>query len=319
MKPSIVRMSKKFSHAMATRRCSDEWMSTSRLVCGLDPVEVDPGKFAGWARPVSLYGLQAIDWACNIPQIDRTQQHARFDGIEDYSAIIPLKGRSMIDHNDARIELRVGDVILVDSMHPGTVVRESGMAQHVWLHLPRRELVSHLGFEPTGGLLAHGTVASRLLFKLISEAISGQEELSDTAETHMRLAIYDLLAATFSTSKRLSASVHTDKLFASICLMIRERFADPHLSPSSVAAEAGVSVRYLQKLFTARDMKCSDFIHSLRLDHASRLIARRAALQSNRPLSDIAHASGFLDYAHFSRKFHERFGHPPSQYLTNRG
>jgi AraC family transcriptional regulator, positive regulator of tynA and feaB len=298
---------------------SDEWISTSRMVSGLDPVGVDPGKFVGWVHPVSLYGLQAFDWACNIPRIDRTQQHACIDCADYYSAIFPLMGHSTIDHNDAQVELKVGDVILADATRPGTVFRESGVAQHVWLHLPRRELVSHLGFEPVGGLVGHRTIASRLLFQLISETVADQEELSNSAEPHMRLAIYDLLAATFSTSKQLPASPHTDKLFASICHMIRERFADPLLCPSSVAANVGVSVRYLQKLFTARGMTCSDFIQSLRLDHASRLIARRAALQNDQPLGDIARASGFLDYAHFSRKFRARFGHPPSLHLTSRG
>jgi AraC family transcriptional regulator, positive regulator of tynA and feaB len=295
----------------------DAWISTSRLVCGLDPVDVDPGKFVGWVRPMSLYGLQAIDWGCNIPQIDRTQQHARIDGVEDYSVIFPLTGRSAIDHNGARLELGVGDVILVDATRPGTVFRDSGVAQHIWLHLPRQELVSHLGFEPAGGLMGRRSVAGRLLFQLISEAASDQDELSNAAEPHMRLAIYDLLAATFSTSEQFSASTHTEKLFASICHMIRKRFTDPDLSPSSVAINAGVSVRYLQKLFTARGMTCSGFIHSLRLDHAARLIARQVALQSNQPLSDIAHASGFLDYAHFSRKFRARFGHPPSLHATS--
>jgi AraC family transcriptional regulator, positive regulator of tynA and feaB len=296
---------------------SDEWISQSRLVLAYDPVGVDPGAFVGWLRPFSLFGMQAFDWACNVPRIDRTQQHTRIDGLEDFSALFPLTGRSALDHNKSLLELGVGDVILLDPTRPGTVVREHGVARHLLLHLPRRELVSHLGFEPAGGLLGRKGVAGRLLFQLISEAVGDQGELSDAAEPHMRLAIYDLLAAVFSTSEQRPASAHTDKLFASICHMIRNQFTDPHLSPSSVAADAGLSLRYLQKLFTARGMTCGDFIHSLRLDHASRLIARRVALQSDQPLSDVAQASGFLDYAHFSRKFRARFGHPPSLHLTS--
>jgi AraC family transcriptional activator of tynA and feaB len=42
-------------------------------------------------------------------------------------------------------------------------------------------------------------------------------------------------------------------------------------------------------------------------------------LQSDQPLGDISLASGFLDYAHFSRKFRARFGHSPSLHLTSRG
>jgi AraC-like DNA-binding protein len=69
---------------------------------------------------------------------------------------------------------------------------------------------------------------------------------------------------------------------------------------------------YLQKLFSARGTTCSHFIHSLRLDRASRLLQRRALSGGETPLGEIAFACGFLDYAHFSRKFRQRFGHPPS-------
>jgi AraC-like DNA-binding protein len=44
-----------------------------------------------------------------------------------------------------------------------------------------------------------------------------------------------------------------------------------------VAAEAGISLRYLQKLFTQSGSTCSGFIDSLRLDKAGRLLRRRSA------------------------------------------
>jgi transcriptional regulator GlxA family with amidase domain len=74
------------------------------------------------------------------------------------------------------------------------------------------------------------------------------------------------------------------------------------------APEAGISLRYLQKLFTARNSTCSDFIYSVRLDHAARLLSRRASLGTSQPLSEIAYACGFRDYTHFARKFRRRFG-----------
>jgi AraC-like DNA-binding protein len=57
-----------------------------------------------------------------------------------------------------------------------------------------------------------------------------------------------------------------------------------------------------------RGTTCSEFIYSLRLDHAEHLVRRRALLGASRPLSDIAYACGFRDYAHFARKFRKRFG-----------
>ncbi len=53
-------------------------------------------------------------------------------------------------------------------------------------------------------------------------------------------------------------------------------------SPCDVAAEARISLRYLQKLFTMRNSTCGHFIHSLRLDHAARLLQRRCCAAHSR-------------------------------------
>jgi AraC family transcriptional activator of tynA and feaB len=47
-------------------------------------------------------------------------------------------------------------------------------------------------------------------------------------------------------------SRHTDKLFVRVYGIIKDRFADPNISPSEVAAEMGISLRHLQSLFTNR-------------------------------------------------------------------
>jgi AraC family transcriptional regulator, positive regulator of tynA and feaB len=96
-----------------------------------------------------------------------------------------------------------------------------------------------------------------------------------------------------------------------ICGIIKGRFFDPDISPSAVAAEAGISLRYLQKLFTLRGSTCSHFIYSLRLDHAARLLQRRALTRNAPPLSEIAYACAFRDYTYFAHSFRHRFGCPP--------
>src|SRR5262249_18684840 len=66
----------------------------------------------------------------------------------------------------------------------------------------------------------------------------------------------------------------------------KEGFADPDFGPREFAAETGISLRYLQKLFMARGSTCSEFIYSLRLDHAARLLHRRASLETSQALSE---------------------------------
>jgi AraC-like DNA-binding protein len=56
------------------------------------------------------------------------------------------------------------------------------------------------------------------------------------------------VGALFAPSEPLSGSRHADKLFARIRNIIKDGFADPSFGPNEVAAEAGISLRYLQKL-----------------------------------------------------------------------
>jgi AraC-like DNA-binding protein len=208
----------------------------------------------------------------------------------------------------------VGDVGLFDAARPSTSFCDNGSDawNAVALHLPRQSLVSHLGFEPQGGLYRHGgTSSGHLLFDLIRNTDEGEDSTASPADSYMQLAVYDLVGALFAPSDPWVGSRHADKLFKRIRGIIEDSFADPDFGPNEVAAETGISLRYLQQLFTQRGSTCSEFIYSLRLDHAARLVNRRASLRTNQPLSEIAYACGFRDYTHFARKFRHRFGHAP--------
>jgi AraC family transcriptional activator of tynA and feaB len=300
-----------------TTRQSDEWRSLQKQACSNDLAALDQKTFVGWFQPFSAYGFKAINAGSNIARVDRMPKHARLDGLEDYSIIFQLSGRSAIDQNDTLHELATGDLTLFDPVRQTTVFNQPGIIHHMALHLPRRELVAHLGFEPKGPLHRGGTVANRLLLQLMTEALQASGPSDALPEAQMRLVMYDLLAALFTPPEGERVSTYTDKLFTQICGIVQARLADPELTPSTVAAEARISMRYLQKLFSARGTTCGHYIHSLRLDQASRLLQRRSLSSSGEPLGDIAFACGFLDYPHFSRKFRERFGHSPSAHSAS--
>jgi AraC-like DNA-binding protein len=207
------------------------------------------------------------------------------------------------------VQLAAGDVALVDSARPVTFVNKNSYGL---LQLPRRALVSHLGIEPEGGLCRRGeTKVERLLFDLLREPAKAEASAYLPAVSYTQLAVYDLIGALFVPSDPPPVTRHSDKMFIRICGIIKNRFTDPDFGPCAVAFEAGISLRYLQKLFTQRGSTCSDFIYWRRLDHAQRLLHRRQFLRTEQPLSDVAYASGFRDYTHFARKFRQRFGCAP--------
>ena len=137
------------------------------------------------------------------------------------------------------------------------------------------------------------------------------------ADSYMQLAVYDLVGALFAPSDPRPITRPTGKLFARICGVIKDGSSDPDFGPVEVAAKAEISLRYLQNLFTERGSTCSEFIYSLRLDAAARLLRRRALVGTGQPLSEIAYACGFRDYTHFARKFRHRFGNPPGAHARH--
>lgn len=291
------------------------------------PVVDDPKSFVAKIRPQSIYGFSAMHLMPNASRVERTQRDARLDGMDHYYALFSVVGSVKVIQNDQAVELAAGQVLLVDSAKSVTYMAEgedqgqgtsaSGVSwndrrQCFVLQLPRRSLVSHLGFEPQYGPgVSWNIPAGRVLFKLVSDAIDDDgPRLPESTERYMRLTVYDLIGAIFSPSDSM-AFFGSEKLFGRVCNIVRDRFEDPNVTPDDVAAEAGISRRYLQKLFAMRNTTYTNFINSVRLDHVSRLLQRRALLSATQPISAIAYSCGFGNYANFARQFQKRFGHSP--------
>jgi AraC-like DNA-binding protein len=296
----------------------ETWRALFRSTCGRYTLErADPNAFAGWVRPLSVLGFSAVDVACNENRIDRTQRDIRLDGVDLYGAVFQVAGRSTVSHNNQTVQLAKGDVVLVDKARPVSYVADSKGAHWLCLQFPRRPLISHLGFEPQGGRYKRGgTPVGRLLYEIALNALRSDDAPFSPADSYMQLAVYDLVGALFVPDS-WSGSRPTDKLFARIHSIIRDRFADPDLGPHELATDAGISLRYIHKLFAERGSSCREFIYSLRLDHAAHLLNRRSG--KAQPLSEIAYGCGFRDYTHFARRFRHRFGHAPGAHFEGGG
>lgn len=294
----------------------DAWRERLQRICGrYNPEGIERNAFIGSIRATEVCGFKALETGCNAGRIERDYRDARLDGTDHYFALFPLGGQSVITQNDQVTRLGVGDIVLVDTTRPVKLFARyntKGPWRNLAINLPRRELVAHLGFEPLGGYTRpNGTPAGRLLFELIQSASEAPSSQSLSADSYMRLVVYDLVGALFAPSDHFGGSRHADKLFARVRRVIEKGYADPDFGPPEVAARTGISLRYLQKLFTQRGSTCAELIYSRRLDHAARLLGRRESLRNVQPLSEIAYACGFRDYTHFARKFRRRFGHPP--------
>jgi AraC family transcriptional activator of tynA and feaB len=299
----------------------EEWTDVWRPICGGVHGVAEPNAFAGWMRQLSVCGvpaaaikiqcgLGAVDHGTNLYRYERTHRAVRVAEVDWYTALFQVTGRSALTQADHAIQLGAGDIGLLDGARASTRLSEN-CAQWLSIYLPRQSVISRLGYEPQACLRSSGeTLAGRVLRQLVLESIE-DDDTAARSDPHMQLALYDLIGALFAPPDPWIGSRYSDTLFRRIRGIIEDGFADPNFGPTEVAAETGISLRYLQKLFTERGLTCSEFIYGRRLDHAARLVHRRASLGTNQPLSEIAYACGFRDYTHFARKFRHRFGHAP--------
>jgi acetamidase/formamidase/AraC-like DNA-binding protein len=100
--------------------------------------------------------------------------------------------------------------------------------------------------------------------------------------------------------------------FQRVKAIIDAHLTKPDLSLREVAERAGISRRYLQKLFTLHGTTFSELLKSRRLD-----LVRHALVQESErsaSIADIAFRCGFSNPGHFSRVFRATFGLSPRAY-----
>ena len=294
----------------------ETWLTGIRSIGVFSSQGAKSKVFKDSVRGSCMWGIIALETAFASPSVsrfERMRRDPRLNSSDYYNAVFQISGRSTLIQNDCVTELAVGDIGFVDVARPVSLISRNTSCRWLSLSIPRRPLISHLGMEPRGGMYWQSAIPEcRLLFRLVSDGLGEDDTSSAAAEPYIQLAIYDLLGALFAVSDLPPNFSHTDKLFTRVCSIARSQFSDPDLSLRDLANEAGISLRYLQKLFTARGTTGSRFIQSLRLDHAARLLNRRKLTSSGQLLTEIAYACGFRDYAHFSRTFRHQFGYAPS-------
>ncbi|MET0724365.1 MAG: helix-turn-helix domain-containing protein [Tardiphaga sp.] len=265
-----------------------------------------------------LCGLPVVDLTTGpVSSVTRIRPDTAGGGVKYFKMLFQMSGCSTVSQNERTSRLGAGDLGIIDATRPVHVSSDKEGCL-IGLHLPRQQLIAHLGFEPQGGLCWKGesTLAGRLLTQLVRDTIADDEVASESAQDFLRLAIYNLVGALFSASELPQHVSPRDKLFLRVCHIIKRDFSNPDVGPAEVAAEAGISVRYVQKIFAMRGATHGKYLKSLRLDHAAYLLDRRTGSRAHTPLVEIAWACGYRDYAHFARNFRSRFGHTPGSFNT---
>jgi AraC family transcriptional activator of tynA and feaB len=295
----------------------EQWLELTTLSCSRHHTNIGDGQpFQGWLQLLDICGIKAADMGCNARMIERTSRDARLDGADYFCVGLQLRGSASLVQNECSFRADPGDVVVCDVSRPVQYHPMGGTINLLSLQLPRSSCITHFGFEPAAGVRRPGdSLAARLLRQVVECAQFQNGALDRETEPHFDMVVYDLVRALLGVGDWPSISRHSDALFKRICLIVERHFTDPDFGPLETAAEAGISLRYLQKLFTCRGSTCSLYIQSRRLERAFALLKRRVT-SGGPSIAEIAWASGFGDPNHFHRLFRQRFGHTPGATRT---
>ena len=92
---------------------------------------------------------------------------------------------------------------------------------------------------------------------------------------------------------------------------IDDRIGGGEITPAIIAAELGISVRYLHRLFALTGQSLLEYVTAQRLDRARRMLEGG---QGRMNIAAIAQDVGFYDSSHFNKAFKRKFGVAPSRY-----
>lgn len=273
------------------------------------------GTLQAWdLGPVALSRLD-----CSALRYQRLRQHCQ---AEDPQILVTVPLRSEVEFSQLGRQTRCspGQFILERSDEPYEF--SHGADNSMWvIKVPEAVLKSRIGntsrycalhFDTTSGV---GQLFSDYL-QLITRHCGTQQ--SSAALSLMGLQLVDLLGTTLKEAPSVlqsSLSVVRSAHLARIEAHVRQRLTDPDLSPESLAAQHGISLRYLHALFKDTGQSVAQWIRELRLQAAYEQLQAAAPGAS---IAQIAYGCGFNDQAQFCHAFKRRYEHPPGELLKNR-
>jgi AraC-like DNA-binding protein len=244
-------------------------------------------------------------------RVRRSARHVSDDPAESLIVMLQRQGDCIATQDGREIRLPPGSLAFLDSRRPYDLHFPAPFRQTV-VKVPARMLEHRLGALSTytSRPVAAGCRPGRLACMAIAEL--GREKrdnlalpLADIAFDLFGLALAEVVRRAPGAATMAGMRVQWAKA------QIRSGLRDPALSPAAVAAQQGVSLRLLQRLFAAEGSSLAGYIAEQRLLRCRD--ALRDPSQAGRSITDIALSWGYSDASHFSTSFRRRFGHPPSE------
>jgi AraC-like DNA-binding protein len=218
---------------------------------------------------------------------------------------------STTTHRGREFILRPGSMALLKLDEPFFAADGSNSKKFTNVHFPTETLRAMVpGVEAmVGRELAPGGALSMAMD--YSDLLLKHPEAVNEAGMAIAAHLLDLAAIGLGARADLAVQAQRGGLRAvrlkAVLTILQRHFSEPDFSAQKLAAEVGLSERYVNELLYEAGASFTSRLNELRMRKAADLLARKEGR-----ISDIAFACGFNDLSYFNRCFRRRFGLTPT-------
>lgn len=300
----------------------DQFHADLHRICGqFDLRTADTrGRMRGGIQLESRAGIEVAHVAADLQQVFRTPAQIRRDSGENYFLILQEEGRALMSQNDAACLLETGDMVLIDSACPSEFTFFGSYNRQLSLHLPRAEMHARFGYDLIrGGISVPRHDPTNLALCAVMGKVFGGNGNAAT-EGYLREAMFGLIGAMLHERngaegfQGIESDLSGARALAQGQAYIDAHYRNPDLTIQDIADDLGMSLRQLQRGFTAIGTTPTKYLLMKRIEHARRAMDDRRAGRRDDLISSIAYAAGFSDLSYFQRCFRKAFGTSPRAY-----
>ena len=267
--------------------------------------------FQGWVRRWWIDDILVADSRCGPCSGSRARRQLADTEGEFVYLLVSQKGAMTISQRDTVATVTPGNVAALDSTQRNQFTVPESLSLRGMV-IPRAALdeVDGHPWMRDGFVLDSTAPATRLLTNHLATLTEVLPGLGSATMSAARMAALELfVGALRSDSGVCSTASVRPALRSSIERYIDRHLLDGAVTPAAIAAAHWVSIRTVNRVFSATGQTVGEVVRARRLARA-----RAEVTASDRPISEIAHRWGFSDTSHFSRTFKAHYGYSPTEY-----
>jgi AraC-like DNA-binding protein len=299
--------------ALAKRERLSAWREVfGHAVCSLDIEPLEPATFSSEAAIYRVPGLGVMFAASDAVNLTHTNELIVDDDISFMAAPTCNFTASQIGRTT---DLEAGAGVLMTNAEVGSI-RLASCSRFITFRLPRDGIAPLV--PDIDAAVARRIPADNVTLRLLVDYLRSSHDthalrtptLQQTVATH----INDLLAITLGATRDATEiaygrGMRAARLRAAKALIMRQS-SRHDLSVKRVAAQLGITPRYVHMLFETDGISLTRFIVEQRLARAYQMLLDPR--NAERTISSIAFSVGFNDLSHFNRGFRAHYGKTPS-------